>query len=349
MAYAGLNTALTSSYKTRTRADPDPRRTLEPAPLKYAGAPPSVVQIVRQQCHVFAYNTSGRPTCIIMRRRTVSSGYDSSPATVCTVCVTIHFYHTWASGGYRGGSPRLPRRPSSASGFLQVQAASTQIKQPYTGILNCFVRVFHEQGLASFWRALNFATKDKYKQLFLPTGSKENMGFWWFFLCNMAAGGAAGANSLAAQHPRVHRGLWHCLTDMYATSGLRGLYWGFGVSMGGIIVYRASLFGGYDTARDVWLTKDAPLWQKWIVAQTVQTVAGLLSYPLDTVRRRMMMQVGRPDVLYANTWHCWRTIWTTEGGAPAYFKGAGSNVLRGSGSALVLVLYDEVKAVLSPA
>ncbi|RHY80675.1 hypothetical protein DYB31_007737 [Aphanomyces astaci] len=258
----------------------------------------------------------------------------------------------------------LPRRRWSASGFLQVQAASTQIKQPYTGILNCFVRVFHEQGLASFWRgnlanvvryfptqALNFATKDKYKQLFLPTGSKENMGFWRFFLCNMAAGGAAGATSLAAVYPLdfARTRLGADVGVGSAPAGLRGLYWGFGVSVGGIIVYRASLFGGYDTARDVWLTKDAPLWQKWIVAQTVQTVAGLLSYPLDTVRRRMMMQVGRPDVLYANTWHCWRTIWSTEGGAPAYFKGAGSNVLRGSGSALVLVLYDEVKAVLSPA
>ncbi|RHY07006.1 hypothetical protein DYB28_008564 [Aphanomyces astaci] len=192
------------------------------------------------------------------------------------------------------------------------------------------------------------------------------MGFWRFFLCNMAAGGAAGATSLAAVYPLDFARTGSGPTSVSAApprppwvvalphGHVRherppGAVLGVGVSVGGIIVYRASLFGGYDTARDVWLTKDAPLWQKWIVAQTVQTVAGLLSYPLDTVRRRMMMQVGRPDVLYANTWHCWRTICTTEGGAPAFFKGAGSNVLRGSGSALVLVLYDEVKAVLSPA
>jgi len=31
----------------------------------------------------------------------------------------------------------------------------------------------------------------------------------------------------------------------------------------------------------------------WMIAQTVTAVAGLVSYPFDTVRRRMMMQSGR--------------------------------------------------------
>lgn len=31
----------------------------------------------------------------------------------------------------------------------------------------------------------------------------------------------------------------------------------------------------------------------WMIAQTVTAVAGLTSYPFDTVRRRMMMQSGR--------------------------------------------------------
>jgi solute carrier family 25 (adenine nucleotide translocator) protein 4/5/6/31 len=32
----------------------------------------------------------------------------------------------------------------------------------------------------------------------------------------------------------------------------------------------------------------------------------------------------------------------------AFFKGAFSNVLRGVGGALVLVMYDEIKAVINP-
>lgn len=42
---------------------------------------------------------------------------------------------------------------------------------------------------------------------------------------------------------------------------------------------------------------------------------------------------------------CWGKIYKTEGGN-AFFKGALSNVLRGTGGALVLVLYDEIKALL---
>lgn len=81
--------------------------------------------------------------------------------------------------------------------------------------------------------------------------------------------------------------------------------------------------------------------------QTVTTVAGIISYPFDTVRRRMMMQSGRAktDILYKNTLHCWATIYKSEGGN-AFFKGAFSNVLRGTGGALVLVLYDEIKNLL---
>lgn len=81
--------------------------------------------------------------------------------------------------------------------------------------------------------------------------------------------------------------------------------------------------------------------------QVVTTVAGIVSYPFDTVRRRMMMQSGRAksDILYKNTLHCWATIYKSEGGS-AFFKGAFSNILRGTGGALVLVLYDEIKNLL---
>lgn len=56
----------------------------------------------------------------------------------------------------------------------------------------------------------------------------------------------------------------------------------------------------------------------------------------------MMMQSGRTDVLYKNTLHCWKKIYMQEGGFKAFYKGAGSNVLRGMGSALVLAFYSEI-------
>lgn len=264
--------------------------------------------------------------------------------------------------------------------LLQVQHVSKQIAadQRYKGIVDAFVRIPKEQGFLSFWRgnlanviryfptqALNFAFKDKYKQVFLG-GVDKNTQFWRYFAGNLASGGAAGATSLCFVYPldfartrlaadvgkgdgqREFKGLVDCISKIFKSDGLGGLYQGFGVSVQGIIIYRASYFGFYDTARGMLPDpKNVPIVVSWAIAQTVTTIAGIASYPFDTVRRRMMMQSGRAkgDLLYTGTIHCWATILKTEGGA-AFFKGAFSNVLRGTGGAFVLVLYEELKKVL---
>ena len=59
-------------------------------------------------------------------------------------------------------------------------------------------------------------------------------------------------------------------------------------------MYRGAYFGLYDTAKGVVFQdeKNANIIAKWAVAQTVTALAGIASYPFDTVRRRLMMQVG---------------------------------------------------------
>lgn len=73
--------------------------------------------------------------------------------------------------------------------------------------------------------------------------------------------------------------------------------------------------------------------------------AGIISYPFDTVRRRLMMQAGGKEKLYNGTIDAFRKIIAKEG-ISAFFKGAFSNVLRGVGGAVVLVMYDEIKVYL---
>jgi len=264
--------------------------------------------------------------------------------------------------------------------LLQVQHISKQITedQRYKGMVDCFIRIPKEQGFLSYWRgnfanviryfptqALNFAFKDKYKQVFLGGVDKKTQ-FWRYFMGNLASGGAAGATSLCFVYPldfartrlaadvgkganqREFTGLGNCIAKIFKTDGIVGLYRGFGVSVQGIIIYRAAYFGFFDTAKGMLPDpKNTPFLISWAIAQTVTTVAGIVSYPFDTVRRRMMMQSGRSkaDIVYKNTLHAWAVIYKVEGGA-AFFKGAFSNVLRGTGGALVLVLYDEIKAFL---
>jgi len=262
--------------------------------------------------------------------------------------------------------------------LLQVQAASKALEgKEYKGIVDAFVRIPKEQGFMSFWRgnmanviryfptqALNFAFKDTYKQMFLAGVDKKTQ-FGRYFLGNLASGGAAGATSLCFVYPldfartrlgadvgsgkaREFNGLVHCIKTIAKRDGIRGLYQGFFVSIQGIIVYRASYFGTYDTVMGVLPdSKNMNFFLKWGVAQVVTTGAGVVSYPFDTVRRRMMMQSGRAkeDLLYKGTADCWKKIYQQEGGR-AFFKGAFSNVLRGTGGALVLVLYGELKKAL---
>lgn len=162
-----------------------------------------------------------------------------------------------------------------------MQHASKQITadKQYKGIIDCVVRIPKEQGFLSFWRgnlanviryfptqALNFAFKDKYKQIFLG-GVDKRTQFWRYFAGNLASGGAAGATSLCFVYPldfartrlaadvgkagadREFNGLGDCLVKIFRSDGLRGLYQGFNVSVQGIIIYRAAYFGIYDTAK----------------------------------------------------------------------------------------------------
>jgi solute carrier family 25 (mitochondrial adenine nucleotide translocator), member 4/5/6/31 len=75
--------------------------------------------------------------------------------------------------------------------------------------------------------------------------------------------------------------------------------------------------------------------------------ATLLVYPMDTVRRRLMMQSGynKSEVIYTGTWHCFASIMRHEG-CSAFFKGAPANVLRCVSTALVLVVYEELQKYL---
>lgn len=168
--------------------------------------------------------------------------------------------------------------------LLQVQDANRHVAEAdrYKGIGDCFTRVYREQGFASLWRgnlanviryfptqALNFSLKDTYKRWFNPYNSKTQP--LMFFMGNMASGGAAGATSLCFVYPldfartrlaadvgkgkkggeREFSGLVDCLQKIMKSDGPIGLYRGFGISVVGIIAYRALYFGSFDSGKAI--------------------------------------------------------------------------------------------------
>jgi len=263
--------------------------------------------------------------------------------------------------------------------LLQNQGDQAAITKPYKGIVDVFVRVPQEQGFVSFWRgnfanvlryfptqALNFMFKDLYKTYL---ERPRSAGFWPCLLGNMASGGAAGATSLLVVYPldfartrlamdvgkagkpaagapaqtREFNGTWDCLRKTYKESGLGkgGIYNGFVVSCVGIVLYRGAYFGLYDTFAETEL-KGAGFLKKFALGYTVTVTAGLISYPLDTIRRRMMMTSGKYAGKYKNAIDCARKI-LAQDGIGSMYKGAGSNILRGLAGALVLVGFDYIK------
>jgi len=124
-----------------------------------------------------------------------------------------------------------------------------------------------------------------------------------------------------------------------------GLYQGFGISVVGIIFYRASYFGLFDTGKMLLLGEKANIMATFMLGQVVTVSAGIISYPLDTVRRRLMMTSGSDKPMYSGTMDCFAKILQKEGAA-AFFKGCLSNVIRGTGGALVLTFYDKIQEKL---
>jgi len=264
---------------------------------------------------------------------------------------------------------------------LLVQNQDEMIKQgrlshPYKGIGDCFARTIKDEGMYSMWRgnlanviryfptqALNFAFKDKFKRMF--NKDKKRDGYWAWFAGNLASGGAAGASSLffvysldyartrlandAKSAKKGGERQFNGLIDVYRktlkSDGLAGLYRGFNISCVGIIVYRGLYFGLYDSLKpalpaqykDNFLVNFALGW-------AVTTGAGLASYPIDTVRRRMMMTSGAA-VKYDSSLHCFREVIKNEG-YKSLFKGAGANILRAIAGAGVLSGYDYLQVAV---
>src|SRR5690606_29694327 len=159
-----------------------------------------------------------------------------------------------------------------------------RLDRKYNGIVDCFKRTMADEGTVSLWRgntanviryfptqALNFAFRDKFKQMF--GYKKDRDGYAKWMAGNLASGGAAGATSLlfvysldyartrlandAKSAKKGGERQFNGLVDVYrktiASDGISGLYRGFAPSVVGIVVYRGLYFGMYDSIKSVLL------------------------------------------------------------------------------------------------
>jgi len=263
---------------------------------------------------------------------------------------------------------------------LLIQNQDEMLKQGrldkgYKSIGECFSRTVKDEGFVALWRgntanviryfptqALNFAFKDQFKRMFAVP---KTAPYWKTFGANIASGGLAGASSLffvysldyartrlANDNKSAKKGgerQFNGLLDVYKktlkTDGIAGLYRGFVISAVGIVVYRGLYFGLYDSLKPIVLRGDLKdsLLASFFLGWGITIGAGLASYPIDTIRRRMMMTSGQA-VKYNGSMDCFKQILKNEG-ASSLFKGAGANILRAVAGAGVLAGYDKLQVL----
>merc|ERR1711988_939716 len=266
---------------------------------------------------------------------------------------------------------------------IQTQDANPKIRSGevprYTGIGNCAMRIYTEQGMKRFWdgnftnciryfptQAFNLAFKDSIKKMFPKYNPKTE--FAKFFGANLVSGGLAAAGSLTIVYPldyartrlasdvgsgkKTFDGLFDCIKKTAAgPGGVMGLYDGFGVSVVGIVGYRGLQLGTFDTIAGLNPYKNDKgamgFISTFIAAQTAITFGAGATYPFDTIRRRLQMQSEKPpeEQLYKGTGDCFKKIMADEG-IGALYKGFVANIFRSVGGALVLVIYDRSKSYL---
>jgi len=287
----------------------------------------------------------------------------------------LGFFENFMLSGVAAGVSKTAAAPIERVKLL-VQNQDEMIKQgrlaePYKGVVDCVQKTLRTEGVIPFWRgnlanvlryfptqALNFAFKDTIKAMFKVD---KNAPQYVKFGTNIASGGLAGSLSLTlvysldfartrlANDAKGKGGerQFNGLIDVYAktlkTDGIQGLYRGFTISCVGIFIYRGMYFGLYDSLKPILLGADASVLMSFLLGWGVTIFSGLMSYPIDTVRRRMMMTSGSA-VKYKGSMDCAVQVIKGEG-FMSLMKGAGANVLRGVAGAGVLAGFDKFSAV----
>jgi len=245
-----------------------------------------------------------------------------------------------------------------------------RLERPFKSILDCSVTTLRNEGLLSFWRgnlasvlryfpqqALNFAFKDEIQKLF-KVGKQAS--YKEKFTKNILSGGIAGAVSLmfvqSIDYTRTRLGAdaksggkrqFSGIVDVYVktirSDGVRGLYRGFWVSCSCIFIYRGLYFGLYDSLKPIVLSDSSTWLDTFLLGWLVTITSGLAAYPIDTIKRRMMLTAGQ-KVKYSSSWACFLEVIAREG-SMALYRGAGVNVVRGIAGAGVLTGFDKMKQV----
>ncbi|KAK3825026.1 MAG: mitochondrial carrier domain-containing protein [Benniella sp.] len=267
--------------------------------------------------------------------------------------------------------------------ILQTQNELVRIGQfsgSYSGFFDCFSQVVAQEGPLSLWRGSSisylryfpqqfsyFAMNRLRRKLYTHRMGQSN-GLLTLTLGSLAAGGLGGAlwllllapfdvirtrlacDLLHASSGFTHRrfaGAWDVVRHIWKVDGIFGFFSGYMASVGALLLYRMLYFSLYDLAIPYLPREFYPMMGQHVLRFGVTVAAGWLSYPFDTLHRRIIIAAAaaedatKPSFKYHSTFHALVQIVQNEG-ITALFQGSLTNIVRTVAFSIVLVGFDHI-------
>lgn len=196
-------------------------------------------------------------------------------------------------------------------------------------------------------KAVVFSSNDLYKSMCRKvsgTPANERLPGTWSFL----AGGMAGMTATACTYPldfargRIagklgseYGGLVKTITLTVRDEGFLALYKGVTPTLLGAMPYEGIKFGTVGLLERLFPAEEATPTLKMLYGGTGGVMAGLLTYPNDTVRRLLQLQGSRGTTAkYDGYWDCVRQTYRNEG-FTRFYRGLTINLIRMAPNAAV--------------
>eukprot|EP01017_Pseudomicrothorax_dubius_P035412 TRINITY_DN4954_c0_g1_i3.p1 TRINITY_DN4954_c0_g1~~TRINITY_DN4954_c0_g1_i3.p1 ORF type:complete len:287 (+),score=19.14 TRINITY_DN4954_c0_g1_i3:113-973(+) len=247
--------------------------------------------------------------------------------------------------------------------ILQIQDQNPQIKTKFLGLGDFIFTTIQQEGFLSLWRGNSLHSiryiQAQYTNILLRgiiqpilTTYNPNINPNKFIVASVFSRSLAVTLSLVVANPIdvisqrysmdvgpdfQFSGISDTISLIWEKHGIRGFYAGYVPSVFGLIVYRALYTGIYECTKRQ--TRYSSILVKFLVAQGVVILAGLVSYPFDLIRKCLILQLGSDTQIYTGFIDCLLSV-IKEEGFYGLFKGCLGNAVRGFIASLVLSLCD---------
>jgi len=234
--------------------------------------------------------------------------------------------------------------------ILQTQSLIPNLQTTYKSAFSCFSGIYKQEGFDALFRGasagvykvipeafLIWLFRNSFEDANLCPSFNQYQEYTKFCAGNIIMGGAIGSATQLILYPldmirlrlatdmanpntptRQFLGVKDCFNKLYQKDRIWGLYEGCTVSILSNFLYRGLFFGIYDSLKPLVIrpeesntekTKNKKFW----LAQASSLLAHFTTYPLDTIRKRMAMQMGRDEVIYKSAFDCMKKSIKTEG------------------------------------